>query len=101
MIHRRNPSNELFLGDRRIGSHADGCSDLGDGCTEADRDADGHRPAQVCRRKDVGKVALSQTRSGVSLKLSLKGLSPGDHAFSLIEQPTKFDLAILLRPPGT
>jgi Cu-Zn family superoxide dismutase len=31
--------------------------------------------------KNLGKVALSQTRSGVSLKLSLKGLPPGDHAF--------------------
>jgi superoxide dismutase, Cu-Zn family len=31
--------------------------------------------------KDVGKVALTQTRSGVQIKLSLKDLPPGEHAF--------------------
>ncbi len=31
--------------------------------------------------KDVGTVALTQTRTGVRLKLSLKGLPPGEHAF--------------------
>ena len=31
--------------------------------------------------KDIGKVALTQTRSGVQLKLSLKDLPPGEHAF--------------------
>jgi Cu-Zn family superoxide dismutase len=30
---------------------------------------------------DVGTVALTQTRSGVSLKLTLKGLPQGEHAF--------------------
>jgi superoxide dismutase, Cu-Zn family len=30
---------------------------------------------------DVGSVALTQTRSGVRLKLTLKGLPPGEHAF--------------------
>ena len=31
--------------------------------------------------KDVGTVALTQTREGVRLRLSLKGLPPGEHAF--------------------
>jgi Cu-Zn family superoxide dismutase len=31
--------------------------------------------------KDVGTVALTQTRDGVRLRLSLKGLPPGEHAF--------------------
>jgi Cu-Zn family superoxide dismutase len=31
--------------------------------------------------KDVGKVTLTQARDGVRLKLALKGLPPGDHAF--------------------
>jgi Cu-Zn family superoxide dismutase len=31
--------------------------------------------------KDVGTVALSQTRSGLQLKLTLKDLPPGEHAF--------------------
>ncbi len=30
--------------------------------------------------KDVGKVTLTQTRSGVRLNVSLKGLPPGEHA---------------------
>ena len=31
--------------------------------------------------KDVGKAALTQTRSGVRIRLSLNGLPPGEHAF--------------------
>jgi superoxide dismutase, Cu-Zn family len=31
--------------------------------------------------KDDGKVTLTQTRDGVRLKLALKGLPPGEHAF--------------------
>jgi superoxide dismutase, Cu-Zn family len=31
--------------------------------------------------KDVGTVMLTQTRSGVQLKLALKDLPPGEHAF--------------------
>ena len=31
--------------------------------------------------KDVGKVAFTQTRSGVQIKLALKDLPPGEHAF--------------------
>ena len=31
--------------------------------------------------KEIGTVALTQTRSGVRLRLSLKGLPPGEHAF--------------------
>jgi superoxide dismutase, Cu-Zn family len=31
--------------------------------------------------KDVGKVTLTQTRSGVRLQLALNGLPPGEHAF--------------------
>ena len=33
--------------------------------------------------QDVGSVALSQTPAGVLLKLSLKGLPPGEHAFHI------------------
>jgi Cu-Zn family superoxide dismutase len=33
--------------------------------------------------KDVGTVALTQTRDGVRLRLALKGLPPGDHAFHI------------------
>jgi Cu-Zn family superoxide dismutase len=33
--------------------------------------------------KDVGTVAFTQTRSGVRLKLTLKGLPPGEHAFHI------------------
>ena len=31
--------------------------------------------------QDVGTISLSQTPAGVLLKLSLKGLPPGEHAF--------------------
>ena len=33
--------------------------------------------------KDVGSVELSQTPAGVLLKLSVKGLPPGEHAFHI------------------
>ena len=33
--------------------------------------------------KAVGDVDLSQTPNGVLLKLSIKGLSPGEHAFHI------------------
>src|SRR2546430_8678525 len=33
--------------------------------------------------KDVGTVALTQTAAGVRLKLTLKGLPPGEHAFHI------------------
>jgi Cu-Zn family superoxide dismutase len=33
--------------------------------------------------QDVGTVALSQTPAGVLLRLSLKGLPPGEHAFHI------------------
>jgi superoxide dismutase, Cu-Zn family len=33
--------------------------------------------------RDVGMVSLSQTHAGVLLKLSLKGMPPGEHAFHI------------------
>jgi Cu-Zn family superoxide dismutase len=33
--------------------------------------------------QDVGSISLSQTSAGVLLKLSLKGLPPGEHAFHI------------------
>jgi Cu-Zn family superoxide dismutase len=48
-------------------------------------------------RQDVGTVSLLQTRAGVLLKLSLKGMPPAEHAFHIHAmgecEPPSFDSA--------